>query len=224
MKPTSMSRDLIQIILMMIMSFICDNVVAQSDMVQQEKYIDAKVAKHKNDASYHHISVLGCNLGNTYEVFCENLKKIGFHDIDKESFWKGKSSNKDVGRWKGKMSNRDVGLQINVCGKYITSIYMFFACDSEDDKDSTFRNIFGSLNKKYGKFTRESKTTYYWEKYNVKIQLYSVSNPLHYIIKSEKEVCIDYEDLIYTNWIKEYENGIKQQKLKKERKTYDDNL
>ena len=89
MKLTNMSRNLIKIVLMMIMSFICDNVVAQSDVVKQERYIDAKVAKHKNDASYHHISVLGCNLGNTYEVFCENLKKKGFQNIEKESFWKG---------------------------------------------------------------------------------------------------------------------------------------
>ena len=107
----------------MFMSFICDNVVAQSDMVKQERFIDAKVAKCKNDASYHHISVLGCNLGNTYEVFCENLKKKGFQKIDKESCRKGKLSIRDVGRWKGKLLNRDVGLQINGYGKYITSIY-----------------------------------------------------------------------------------------------------
>lgn len=208
----------------MIMSFICDSVVAQIDMAKLEKYFDKKVAKHKNDASYHHISVLGCNLGNTYEVFCENLKKKGFHDIDKDSFRKGKSSNRDIGRWKGKLSNRDVGLQINCVGKYITGIHMDVACDSDDDWDSTYRNIFGSLNKKYGKFTRESKTTYFWEKYNVEIQLYLVSGPPYLIIKSENRVRISYEDLIYTNWLKEYMNGIKQQKLKKERKIYDDNL
>ena len=212
------------IICMVIMFFICDNVVAQGDMLKQERFIDAKVAKHKNDPSYHHISVLGCNLSNTYEVFCENLKKKGFRNIDKEKSLKGKLSNSDIGRWKGKLSNRDVGLQINVCGKYITDIYMDVACDSDDDWDSTFRNVLGSLNKKYGKFTRESKTTHFWEKYNVKIELYSISGPPYYIIKSEHRICISYVDLIYINWIKEYENGLKQQKLKKERKAFDDNL
>ena len=208
------NQNLVKFVLMAFFLFLCGNISAQSSTNGQEKYLDKMVAKYKNNSSYRHISVLGCNLGNTYAVFSQNLKKKGFKLV---------RSWKDGYLWKGKLSGRDVGLQIDCCGKYILDIHMEFACESEEDENNTFRNLLGSLTKKYGDCTRVTRTTNYWEKTNYGIELYSTSGN-GIVVKGKKTDHVFYKDLIYLNWIKQYDKQVKNQKLKQEKKVFDSNL
>lgn len=190
-----------------------------------EKYIDKMVAKTKNNNSYRHISVLGCNLGNSYDVFSENLKKKGYTFV-KRTIDSSENENKISDRhysWKGIMSGRNVGLQIDCCGKYIVQIWMFIGCNSDKDRDNTWRNVLGSLNNKYGNYTRKDICNRFWDKHNVEITL-SSSSYGGYIIKEKYTVQVEYRDLIYEKWINEYKNQIKNQKNRNERKAFDNNL
>lgn len=194
-------------------------------MQNHENYINKMVAKTKNDASYRHISVLGCNLGNSYDVFSANLKNKGFKLV-KNNTDPSVNENKTSDRyysWKGNMSGRNVGLQIDCCGKYIVGIWMHIGCNSEEDEGNTWRNVLSSLNKKYGNYTRKNSYNRYWDKHNVMIRLFSSSYGLG-IIKEKQCVVVYYEDLIYVKWINEYKKQIKNQKNKRERKAFEENL
>ena len=214
-------RNIIKVVLVTILYLSCGAISAQNKMLNQEKYIDKMVATYKNNNSYRHISVLGCNLGNTYAVFCENLKKKGFKLVKTyNDYWEGLNHDRSFS-WQGKLSGRDVGLQIDCCGKYIVRIWMDIACKSEEDENITYRNVLGSLNNKYGKYNRKTQTSKYWEKANVCIDLHTASVGL---VKGKGHVLITYNDLIYQNWINEYDNRIKNQKIKQDRKAFDNNL
>ena len=216
------NQKIFGLVLMTILFLSCGTISAQNNMHNQEKLIDKLVAKYKNNNSFRHISVLGCNLGNTYNVFSENLKKKGFKLVKADDdYWEGKGSDKNYS-WKGKISGRDVGLQIDCCGKYIVKIWMYFACNSEEDCKNTFLNVLGSLNKKYGKYTGKNSAYYFWDKANAHIELSSV--PGSYIVKGKKSVTVDYDDLIYQNWIEEYKRQVKKQKSNQERKAFDNIL
>lgn len=187
-----------RIISLFFLFFLCGVISAQSE-IEQERYLDAQMKKYRNSSSYRHVSVLGCNLGNTYGVFCENLKKMGYQLIKGEYGYV----------WLGKLSNKTVKVHINRCGKYIQTIHLEILNKNKNDGLDMHKNTLSSLTNNYGKCSRKSGNYAYWFKNNVEITLSFDT--------WENTVWVEYEDLIYKKWIKEFNDKYKKQKNEKER-------
>lgn len=202
--------NIIKFVLMAAFFLFCGTISAQKEE-NLEKYIDKMVAKTKSsNKSYRHISVLGCNLGNPYWVFVQNLEKKGFKRIG-------------PGGYEGELSGRDLVVLLNTCGKYILGVKLEFGCNRGEDCKNTYQSILDSLTKKYGKYTRKDRDILIWERADVLINLELEQYNWSYVSASSA-VYIEYEDMIYKNWIKEGSKQIKEQELKQERNSFDANL
>lgn len=199
-----------RVLFVFVMYLTCGFTFAQSKMSQQEKYIDAKMAKYKNNPAYSHMSLFGCNLSNTYNFFCENLKKKGFVLKKKDE----SVAEQMQSEWRGKLSNKETILYIDHCGKYIIRIWTQIICKDDKDQIDTYKNVGKSLVNKYGKVSYQDKVNVRWYKKNMNIEFYMVG----------KRVCVKYDDMIYQNWIKEYKENVSNRQNKKDRRAFDENL